>query len=42
MTERNGRGHFFLGDMGEFEEGGFALLVQVRVMYVAQWWWFFV
>lgn len=41
MTERNGRGHFFLGDMGEFEEGGFALLVQVRVMYVAQWWWFF-
>lgn len=33
---------FFLGDMGEFEEGGFALLVQVRVMYVAQWWWFFV
>lgn len=37
MTERNGRGHFFfLGDMGEFEEGGFAMLVQVRVMYVAQ------
>jgi len=25
----------FLGDMGQFEEGGFALLVQVRVMCVA-------
>lgn len=38
MTERNGRGHFLLGDLGEFEESGFALLllVQVRVMYVSQ------